>query len=163
MKLAPVVLAAALLVTASGARAAARVELSFLPPTQYTDVGDSLWQKEDNLKQLGAYVTKLGEKTLAVGQVLKISFLDIDLAGRPPFMHRTASDLRIMTGGADWPRMRLHWELQTPGQPDRGGDAELSDMNYMFGVRPIGADAPMYYDKRMFDQWFAKTFRPAAP
>ena len=158
MKLAPALISAALALVAASAQAAAKVELSFLTPDKYTDVGDGLRQENDNIKAIGDYVTQVGEKTLSDGQTLTIAFTDIDLAGRPNLMHREAGDYRIMTGQADWPRMRLHWVLQTPGVPDRSGDAELADMNYLWGIRPVGSDQPLYYDKRMFDRWFVKTF-----
>src|SRR5471032_487004 len=109
--------AAAATLLASGAARAQQVEVSYVKPEQFSDVPFMQVDRERVLKDLTDHFAELGHK-LPAGQTLKITVLDVDLAGRL-YPRRTGDDIRIMRGAADWPRMHLHYSLDQNGQAIR--------------------------------------------
>jgi hypothetical protein len=70
--------------------------------------------------------------------------------------------MRILKGGADWPRMTLQYTLTAGGQTVKSGQSKLADMSYMSsGIRasPARTDE-LYYETRMVDRWFDQNFVP---
>lgn len=151
------VLAAAAAMLATSA-AWAQVSVSYVKPEDFTDVSRSAIDRERTLAQFTDYFKSL-EKKLPAGQSLKIEVLDIDLAGRL-YPRRTADDIRVMNGGADWPHMHLKYKLEQDGQVLRSGDEQLSDMNYQGRMGPYFDNDPLRYEKRMLDDWFNKSIVP---
>ena len=137
--------------------AQADVSVSFLKPEGYTDAGGNAVDVKRVTDELSRYLEKLGSRYLKPEQNLTIEVLDIDLAGR--VSTRTSTDLRVMRGGADWPRMRMRYALETPGQAPRSGEEILSDHDYM-RVPNRETDA-LAHEKRMLDDWFRARFRSA--
>jgi hypothetical protein len=86
--------------------------------------------------------------------------LDLDLAGRLEPSRRGARDLRILRGGADWPRMKLHYTIEAGGKVVNSGDATLQDMNYQFNSNRLSDSDPLRYEKHMIDAWFYKAVAP---
>lgn len=150
-------LATALALLASGAWA--QVSVNYVKPEQFSDMPFSVVDRERVLKALSEHFAKLGEK-LPAGQSLKIDVLDVDLAGREIPRARSGEDIRVMKGGADWPRMHLHYTLEQNGQVLRSGDDDLADMNYQDHINPYSSGDPLRYEKQMVDQWFNKQFVP---
>jgi len=148
--------AAALALLASGA-ALADATVKFTDSDRYTDVAFSTVERERELKEFSDYFAKLG-KRLPAGQTLNIEVLDIDLAGRVDLRGRSARDIRIMTGGADWPHMALRYELVEAGKVIRSGESQLSNMNYLNQMTFHSNSDPMRHEKEMIDDWFTKTF-----
>ncbi|MRX10957.1 DUF3016 domain-containing protein [Pseudoduganella sp. FT25W] len=151
------VLAAVLALLASRA-ALAEVTVTYTKPEDYTDVPRGGYDRERTLKDFSAYFATL-DKKLPPGQTLKIEVLDIDLAGRL-YPRRGGEDIRIMTGGADWPRMHLRYTLEENGQVLRSGDDNLSNMNYQQSRTTYFDSDPMRYEKQMLDDWFNKAIVP---
>jgi hypothetical protein len=147
--------ACTLVLAANPAAAAGKVEVSFKEPEKFADIGWSTSDRERALKSLGDYLQALG-KDLPDGQTLQLQVLDVDLAGRlEPLRWR---EIRVMTGRTDWPHMTLRYTLQGAGTTLKSGEAELSDMNYLFGTRAAGQlDGEFVYEKRMLQRWFAQT------
>ena len=85
---------------------------------------------------------------------------DLDLAGRLEPSRRGDRDIRIMRGGADWPRMTLHYSVESGGKVIKGGDAQLQDMDYQFHASRLTDGDPLRYEKRMIDDWFYSTIAP---
>lgn len=149
-------LVAALALLATSA-AWADTQVRYEKPEQFTDLPFNQREREDVLKDLSAHFEKLGQ-SLPAGQTLKIDVTDIDLAGREEPRLRGASDLRVLNGRADWPRMRLHYVLEQDGKVISSGDASLSDMSYMSRINRYTGDARLRYEKQMIDDWFVQTF-----
>jgi hypothetical protein len=84
--------------------------------------------------------------------------LDIDLAGRL-YPRRGGEDIRVMNGGADWPRMRLRTRWSRMARV-RSGDEQLANMNYMQRINRYWETDPLRYEKQMLDDWFDKTIVP---
>lgn len=152
-------LAAALALLASGA-AMAQVKVDFVKPESFTDVPFSTVQREQLLKDLSAHFEQLG-KRLPAGQSLKLEVLDVDLAGRMTPVRRATEDIRVMKGGADWPRIVLRYTLEQDGKVLRSGEDKLANMNYQMGINRYSDGEALRYEKQMIDDWFGKEF--AAP
>jgi hypothetical protein len=146
-----------LLVLAAGA-ASAEVTVKFIEPERFSDLPFTAWDREDVLKELTEHFTKLGAR-LPPGQNLRIDVKDVDLAGRM-YPSRRAQDLRVIRNGAEWPRLDLHYVIESDGQVVRSGDAELRDMAFMQHIGRYSDGDSLRYEKRMIDEWFYSTIMP---
>lgn len=156
-------LALAGLILLSAGSATAGANVTFVHPESYTDMPFATQDRERVLKDLTEFFDKLAAG-LPAGQDLKIEVLDLDLAGRLRPNYRGNQDVRIMRGGADWPRIHLRYTLSAGGQVLRSGDERLSDMTYL--DRPSNArdsGDTLHYEKRMIDDWFKKTISGKQP
>jgi hypothetical protein len=157
-------LALAGLILLSAGSACAGVSVTFVHPESYADMPFATQDREQVLKDLSEFFDKLAAG-LPAGQDLKIEVLDLDLAGRLRPNYRGGNqDIRIMRGGADWPRMHLRYTLSAGGRVLRSGDEKLSDMNYLDHPRNArdSGDA-LHYEKQMIDDWFKKTITGKQP
>jgi hypothetical protein len=151
-------LLAVLLLACAGA-ASAGVTVKYDDPEKFQDM--PRWEKDRDqvLKDLSTHFAKLGQK-LPAGQDLVITVKDIDLAGREEPTRRRIDDIRILRGGADWPSMQLHYELEQNGQVIKSGDDRLSNMNYLDRLNRYGNTDPLRFEKQMLDEWFSDRFEP---
>lgn len=139
---------------AAGASAAGTVEVGYVQPDRFADIGRFGVERERNLASLSAMFESLG-KQLPEGQHLQLQVLDVDLAGNlEPVATR---DLRIVRGGADWPRMTLKYTLKSGSQTLKSGQSDLSDLGYTWGLATLRNDDPLHYEKRMVEDWFKQT------
>ncbi len=146
-------LAAALGGAAFAATAAGTVQLNFVDPSGFTDAGRGVLDTERTTRSLAEFVQKRLAPQLPDGQVLTIDITDIDLAGESRFTSR--GDIRVVRGGADWPRISLRWTLSEGGRTVKQGDERLSDMDYLMHVpRSYLGDTDLPYEKRMLADWF---------
>ena len=143
-------LAGLFLLAAGSASAGANV--TFVQPEKFSDVPSSP-DRERVLKDLRNHFDKLAA-TLPAGQQLNVEVTDIDLAGevRPGRLH--GQDIRVMRGGADWPRITLHYSITQDGQVIKSGTDALSDMAYQQSMTRYPGDDALRYEKHMLDQWF---------
>lgn len=148
----PALLAIALVAVGAPARAAGTVTVNFIQPDRYADVGVGAVERQRNLDALKRHFVALGNR-LPDGQVMTIDVLEVDLAGEVQPWRRNP-DLRVLKGGADWPRMTLRWTLEGGGQPLRRGEDRLADMGYLSHLVGPPAGEPLAYDRRMVDAWF---------
>ncbi|GJI98643.1 hypothetical protein RugamoR57_53610 [Duganella caerulea] len=137
----------------------ADVSVSYVKPEDFTDVPRNAIDRERVLKDFSDYFATWNKK-LPAGQNLKIEVQDIDMAGRMWPRRNGGEDIRILNGGADWPRMRLHYTLEQDGQVLRSGDEQLSNMNYMQTLSRYSDSDTLRYEKQMLDDWFNKTIVP---
>ncbi len=150
-------LAATLALLASAAWA--DVSVSYVKPDDFTDVPRNAVDRERVLKDFSDYFATLSKK-LPAGQNLKIEVLDIDLAGRMWPRRSGGEDIRVLNGGADWPRVHLRYTLGQDGQTLRSGDQQLSNMNYMQGISRYSDSDTLRYEKQMLDDWFNQVIVP---
>ena len=139
------------------AHAAGTVQVNYLQPENFSDVGFGSFERDRSLDKLTDVFKKLAER-LPDGQVLKLDVSQVDLAGRLQPTHR-GQDLRVMTGRADWPQIKLRYTLLAGDTVLKSGDARLTDLNYLQNAR-LGDNqrSELPYEKRMIDTWFDKTF-----
>jgi hypothetical protein len=132
-----------------------KLELQFVTPEKFSDIGNGGYDRDRNLKSLADYLQTLAGQ-LPEGQALKLEVLDVNLAGdiRP----RGTQEIRILRGRADWPQMTLRYTLTQNGATLKSGEAQLSDMGYLdHGRGNDRAYGDLPYDKRMLQDWFRKT------
>lgn len=150
-----------LLAAAASAQAGGSVQVSFVQPGKFTDARDSARRTEDTTAALQRHLEALGAQYLAEGQTLKVEVLDVDLAGEVrPGMR--ASDIRVLRGRADWPRMQLRYTLESPGAVAKSGVASLADLAYLERTPSIHISDALPYERRMLEDWFKAEF-VAAP
>ena len=142
---------AALCALAAGSASAAAT-VNFVEPERFTDLPFSHVERERVLKELRGHFDKLAAK-LPAGQELKVEVLDVDLAGitRPTM---SQPELRILNGGADWPKMHFRYTIEQGGQVLKSGEAKLSDMTYMQNINRYSSGTSLRYEKHMLDDWF---------
>jgi hypothetical protein len=157
-RLSVLVVAAAAAASSFAAHAAGSVQVNFIQPEKFSDVRDSYLRSERYLELLKENISAAALPYLADGQTLKVDVLDVDLAGevRPgarPY------DVRVLKGGADWPRIQMRWALEAGGQTVKSGDATVQDMAYLQRVigSPGSQDA-LRYERRMLDDWAKQQF-----
>jgi Protein of unknown function (DUF3016) len=152
------VAAAAAVLFSVAAQAAGVVQVTFVKPEQFSDVRDAHMQSDRYLELLKANISAAALPYLADGQTLKVDVLDVDLAGE---IRRGArpNDVRVLKGGADWPRIQMRWSLEAGGQALKSGEATVQDMAYLQRVISVpGSQDALRYERRMLDDWFKNTF-----
>lgn len=144
----------ALAATAAGAGTA---QVSFVNATSFEDAGATSWEEQANLQALAMHLQGLAQRVLPAGQHLKVEVLDVDLAGtvRPSVR---GSSVRVLRGGADWPRIHLRYTLEADGKALARGDERLKDMDYARGLSSVRDSQSLYSEKRMLDAWFKARF-----
>lgn len=142
-----------LAVALAAGSAGAATTVTFVEPDKFADVPFSHIERERVLDDLRKHVEKLGAR-LPAGQDLRVEVLDVDLAGitRPT---STRPDMRILNGGADWPRLHLRYTIEQDGQVLKSGEAKLSNPNYLMGFNRYTQE--MYsHEKQMLEDWWRK-------
>ncbi|MES2321995.1 MAG: DUF3016 domain-containing protein [Pseudomonadota bacterium] len=147
-------LAAMLMMVASAAAAGASV--TYKDPERFADVPFAPWEREQLLKELTAHFDVLAAR-LPAGQTLAVEVTDLDLAGRiHPNRMNGPLDLRILTGGADWPHITLRYTISEGGKVVKTGEERLSNMSYLQRQNRYRNDS-LKYEKQMLDDWFSET------
>lgn len=145
-------LAGLLGMAAAGASAGVTVKFSNLE--DYGSMPFSPQDRERIYKELTEYFDKLGAR-LPAGTDWNVEVLDLDMAGRVQPNFRGGEDIRILRGGADWPRMHVRYSLSQGGKVIAEGDDQFSDMNYLERTRRAnGGNQTLPYEKQMIDDWF---------
>jgi hypothetical protein len=150
----------ALVAVTASAQTGGSVQVSFVQPSNFSDVRDSAHRTEDTLAALQRHFEVIGAQFLAAGQTLKIEVLDVDLAGEVRHGMR-ANDIRVLRGRADWPRLQLRYTLESPGAAAKRGAATLADMAYLERSLPLLNNEALPYERRMLEDWFKAEFGAA--
>ena len=138
------------------AQAAGKVDISYVKPEEFRDAGRGAVDRQRTMASLTQYVQQLGRR-LPEGQTLRLEVTDIDLAGEI-HPHVRVNDLRVLRGGADWPRLDLRYTLLDGSRTLKSGEARLADPAYMFwSAGKAGVDSELAYEKRMLRKWFDET------
>lgn len=154
----------AVLLAAVFAAQAGTVEVSYDASTPFADAGRTQGEREDNLAALTAYLQGLGVRLPGAGQQLRVQLLDVDLAGTVRPVGRTGQELRILRGGADWPRIKLRYTLLEDGREVRSGEEWLADLGYQTRQPGYGGETgdPLRHEKRLLADWFEARFGATA-
>ncbi len=155
MRIHPYALLLALVAAAASTGAAAgEVSVSSAKPARFSDAGATPAEEQATVDALAKHLQALGKRYLPADQTLKVEVLDVDLAGAVRPSARAGTNLRIMNGGADRPRIKLRYTLEANGQPLLSGEESVADMNYANGFGGTRGSDPLHYEKRMLDNWF---------
>lgn len=147
------------LCAAGPALAAGQVEVSFVQPERFADIGRTPTERQRAMDTLRGYLQSLAPQ-LPDGQTLKLEVLDVDLAGELD-PTRVGQELRVLRGRADWPRINLRYALTRDGRTLKSGEEQLSDMSYLDQVTPMPMTSSLPYEQRMIGRWFATRIVPA--
>jgi len=155
----PTAITAALGVATLAAQAAGTVEVNFVDPERYSDIGRDNLDREHAMDVLQRHLKALGTK-LPDGQTLKLDVLDVDLAGELR-LQRRGDEKRVLKGSADFPRMSIRYTLTAGDQTLKSGEDKLADMAYLHHGGRLPDLRALDYELRMVDEWFGKTFASA--
>lgn len=144
-----------------------RVQISWAPEAQLSEVKDNQFHRgwlrpKDWMQSLGDYLRQRADVTLPPGEKLDVTIDDIKLAGDfEPWHGPDADDIRFMKDIYP-PRIDLHYRLlDANGNVLREGSSKLRDLSYLQRVVPNSTD-PLRYDKRLLNDWLHKEFRSDA-
>lgn len=155
---APRMFVVALALGACGAFAGT-AEVRFIDPDRMSDLAANKWQEKETIEALTHHIQHLAAR-LPADQALHVDVLDVDLAGSPVFSSSRGENLRIMNNRADAPKFHLRWTLQAAGRTASGED-RLTDLDYVnHHLANRQSSTPLYYEKRLLDQWFSQHFGP---
>jgi hypothetical protein len=157
MKLRARILAFSILAALAGTAAAGTVKVAFVGPENFTDLGTTKQEEDQNMVTIARHLEALGQRWLPADQTLKIDFTEIDLAGAVRPSRASIDPVRVITGDVDYPRMQLHYVLTGPGL-ERSGTERLADLNFTRGLANRGDSTPLLYEKRMLTAWFKARF-----
>lgn len=151
------VFSAVCLALAAAGAGAGTANVTFLNAPSFEDAGSTSWEEQANLQALSTHLQGLAQRMLPAGQHLKVEVVDVDLAGtvRPSVR---GSSVRVLRGGADWPRIHLRYTLEADGKAVASGDEHIADLNYARGLSGTRDSHSLYYEKRMLDAWFKTRF-----
>lgn len=142
----------------AGLAQAATVEVEFIEPLKFSDIGTGV-DAESAQKAIAKALTELGSKKLPAQQTLKIAITDVDLAGHLPPPTTRPSDVRVMNGKNDWPRIQLRFKLTEGDKVLAEGEEKLADMNYLSRQARNRPGQLLPYETRMLGEWFDARFK----
>ena len=154
---------------AAETKPASPVTVVFAHPEKFTDVRDNQSDfdnelgREHYLPLLQEFLQQQGASRLAPGQLLTITFSDIDLAGDfEPWRGVQFSDVRIVKD-IYFPRLTFTFKLTgANGQVLKEGERKLQDMGFQMRLTRGFRDDPLRYEKDMLDDWLRDELRSAA-
>ncbi|HKB89664.1 MAG TPA: DUF3016 domain-containing protein [Opitutaceae bacterium] len=142
----------------------AKVEVNFENPDKFTDFKTSYMGTDrdiaDLTNQFTKYLQNLGGIYLPDGDVLTITFTDIDLAGDfEPWHGPQAQDIRFLKEIYP-PRLTFNYKLtDASGKVVAEGSKRLMDLNYQMRIQLPSTD-PLRYEKSMLDDWMRGEIKP---
>lgn len=144
--------------------AAPNTTVNFVHPEKFMDASDVAFGVRPSpkmLEKLRQIFVVAGGKYLAAGEQLKIDVTDVDLAGRFEPAPQPGDQVRVLRD-QDWPSISLHYTLEQDGVVKKQADVRVADMNYLSRQLPTQSGQSLSHERRMLDDWFAKTFKPAS-
>ncbi|WP_259366156.1 DUF3016 domain-containing protein [Colwellia sp. 6M3] len=137
---------------------AAQVEVKWTNPEKYTDVDSAQGHrqkfKERTFKNLEAHFSKLAEK-LPEQQKLIFEVTNLDLAGDINYGIKRVRIIKDIFS----PRMKFSYELlNADNTVVKRDDVSLHDMGFLTHSSLKYRNESLSYEKKMFDDWFKKTF-----
>jgi hypothetical protein len=147
----------AALALAGGSAFAGTAEVRFVGMENFADFSSDPIEQSEAIKAIQGHLQYLARR-LPPDAVLHVDVLDVDLAGaRRP--NRRGTEVRVLRGQADWPKISLRWALEANGQGMGGGEDKLADLGYLDrdAANP-GTASGFYYEKRLLDRWFNENF-----
>ncbi len=134
---------------------AGTADVKFIDPDRMSDLATNRSEEPETMRALTRHIEQLAAR-LPADQVLHVEFVDVDLAGS---WHETPRGrVRTVKNRADPPKFHLRWSLDSQGQVLRSGEERLTDVDYTNHVFPQRTSTPLYYEKRVLDEWFARAF-----
>ena len=139
----------------------AAVTVTHGDPDRFTDAGDRNNDPYKVVATLAGHLQELGNRYLPAGIDLRIEIHDVDLAGRPRM--NLPTEIRVVRGRADPPCIDLSYTLQRGADVAPAKRERICDVNYVrFGETGDASHDPLFFEKRMLDEWFRARFAGGA-
>lgn len=138
-------------------------DVVFVQPERFVDAGTDPADARAKLHELRRALQALARQWLSPGRTLAVEVEQVDLAGQVEPALRLPQRLRVLRGGADWPRIDFKYTLSdADGRTLDAGSASLSDPAYL--QHPIAdTGESLRYERRMLAQWFRSRFAQGKP
>jgi hypothetical protein len=130
----------------------AAVEVSFARGS-YTDANI---RGQPALSPIRRIFRELGARYLARGEMLRITVLDLDLAGFD-LSTRGPSRLRVLNGATS-PKIKFRYRLERGGRLIAAGEESLSDQSYLSRPGAALSSDELKYEREMLHDWFRQKF-----
>lgn len=143
--------------------AKARASVAFLEPETFTDVrdrpGGSDVERTGFLDRLREHLIKRTLRHIPEGQLLEITFTDIDLAGDfEPWAGPRWNDVRIVRDIYP-PRMEFTFRLtDAEGNVLRQDQRRLVGLGFLTKITMAANDDPLRHEKALLDEWLREEF-----
>ena len=163
MKFFTLIIPLLLFTTLSSSLIAGDVDIKWEHPKKYTDIFPNSSSNRKKYRQhvmqaLSTHLDKLASEKLPSGYHLKITVLDIDLAGYIDFDRGYSQ--RIVRE-VDFPRIKLVYQLIKDQKVIRESKADLKDMNFLRHINSKFKNTEsFYYEKRLLSDWFNQSIVP---
>jgi|HubBroStandDraft_1064217.scaffolds.fasta_scaffold146527_2 DUF3016 family protein len=155
--------AACALHAADAAKGAARTEVIFDHPENFTDVKDSNFPTDKGrdaiLARIREYLVYCTSRLVPDGDKLTVTFTDIDLAGDfEPWRGPQWDDVRIVKAIYP-PAFKFSYMVtDSAGRVVKQGAEDIRDMNFQTRVTIDTSDS-LRYEKAILDDWARETLR----
>jgi hypothetical protein len=148
--------------TAPAATEPGRVDVVFVAPANFTDVGGRYAgpRRDALFRDLAAHLERRAGNRLDAGQSLTVAITDIDMAGEIEWWRMPrAQDVRFVRDVYP-PRIELAFTLRrADGGVLREGRRELSDLMFLARV-PSHPGDPLRFEKALLDEWVERQLQP---
>ena len=141
-----------LVILALAAPVHAAVEVSFARGN-YTDANI---RDQPAFGQIRTIFRQLGVRYLGRGETLRITVLDLDLAGFD-LSTRGPSRLRVLNGATS-PKIKFRYRLERSGRLVEAGEETLSDHSYLSRPGAALSSDELSHEREMLDDWFRQKF-----
>lgn len=145
---------ALLLAAALAGASAGTVEVTYDPASAWTDAGSTPRERGAHLEALATTLRALAPRLPGADTVLRVQLIDVDLAGTPLPVGPGGQLIRVVRGGADWPRLQLRYTVLDGARELRHGEESLADMNYTWRDGVAAPSDPLLREKRLLTDWF---------
>lgn len=139
-----------------------RMQVNFFEPEKFTDVkmteiADPR-DRDELIGRIREYLVQQAKYYVPDGQVLEITFTDIDMAGEyEPWRGPQWNDVRIVKDIYP-PRMQLSFRLtDAEGNVLKQGKRDLRDMSFLLKLM-IDRDDTLRHEKALLDDWLQAEF-----
>jgi hypothetical protein len=149
------------------ADAPGRVEVAFDHPENFTDVKDDAMGTDKGrdviLHDLSAYLVDRATSYIPAGDVLSVTFTDIDLAGDfEPWRGPEWSNVRVVKSIYP-PALKFRWSVrEASGKVLRQGSESIRDLSFDLRIPPDSTD-PRRYEKAILSDWIHGNLRDLGP
>lgn len=136
--------------------AEARVTVTFQDTGNYSDPD----QRVPVRAVLKTHLERLGARYLGPDTDLKVTVVDVRLAGQYAWWH-TPPSVRVMSDST-WPVITVRYTLLRNGRTIAAREETISDQYYLMKSRSVTA-GQLAYEKAMLDDWFRERFGRRQP
>ncbi|KAB1071622.1 DUF3016 domain-containing protein [Methylobacterium planeticum] len=137
-----------------------QVNVRYVAPERFTDAENRFGSGQSlraTLAEMTRILQDLGRRRLLPSETLDLSILDIDLAGFEQPGAILPTGLRVVRDATP-PRIRLAYTLRRGRRVLAQGEDIVTDINFLLTSNPRFSSGPLYYERAVLRDWFARSF-----